>query len=215
MKSDARNQIQYFMDPTWLNRIWFFFVGIYLSIFMRLTVTGLENLPLDRGVILSANHLEQVDSFLLVHAMPRHIFFMAKEEIFVNPAWSFVLRRLGSFPVHRDRIDRWALRHAQKLIEHGCILGMYPEGERSKTNTMQEGKVGPAYLAIKSKTPIVPVAIIGTNRLFENFPRRTAVSVQVGQPIYREEEETAYELTDRLMNTIAAMLPPEMRGVYG
>ena len=215
MKNDARNQIKFYMDPTWLVGIWFFFVGIYMNLFMRLTVTGLENLPTDRGVVLSANHLEQVDSFLLVHAMPRHIFFMAKDDIFERPAWSAVLRRLGAFPVHRDRMDRWALRHAQKLIEHGCILGIYPEGERSKTNTMQEGKVGPAYLAIKSKAPIVPVAIIGTNRMFENFPRRTDVSVQVGEPIYRKEEEDAYELTDRLMHTIAAMLPPEMRGVYG
>jgi 1-acyl-sn-glycerol-3-phosphate acyltransferase len=214
MSDDERNHVTYFLDSTIVSHIWFFFVAIYIFLFMRLEVTGLENLPLEKGFILSSNHLEQVDSFLLFHVMPKPVFFMAKEDIFVNPVSSYICRRLGAFPVHRDRVDRWALRHALKVLSNGRILGIYPEGGRSKTKTMQHGKNGPAYLAIKSKAPIVPVAIIGTNRLFENIPKRTAVTVQVGAPLYRHDGETAGELTNRLMNSIAAMLPAEMQGVY-
>jgi 1-acyl-sn-glycerol-3-phosphate acyltransferase len=140
---------------------------------------------------------------------------MAKEDIFVNPVSSYICRRLGAFPINRDRVDRWALQHALKVLSSGHILGIYPEGERSKTKTIQKGKNGPAYLAIKGKAPIVPVAIIGTNRLFKDMPKRTSVTVQVGKALYHHDGETVHELTDRLMNSIAAMLPAEMRGVYG
>jgi 1-acyl-sn-glycerol-3-phosphate acyltransferase len=215
MSSDPRNEKKFYLDKTVVSRIWFFFFGIYVLLFMKLTVTGLENLPSGEGFVLSSNHLEQVDSFLLIYAMQRPVFFMAKEEIFVHPASDFVVRRLGAFPVHRDKLDRWTIKYALKVLQNGRPLGIYPEGGRSETNSLQEGKVGPAYLAIKGDSPIVPVAIVGTHRLFERFPRRTPVTVQVGQPLCQLPDETPQQLTERLMRAIAAMLPSEMRGVYG
>lgn len=214
MSHDKRNQTRYFMHETMVSRVWFFLFAIYVFLFTRLKVKGLENLPQDGGFILSSNHLEQVDSFLLIHVMPKPVFFMAKADIFANPISSYICRRLGAFPINRGKVDRWALQHALKVLSNGRILGVYPEGERSKTKTMEQGKNGPAYLAIKGNAPIVPVAIVGTNRMFENPFRRTVITVQVGTPLYHHDGETVYELTDRLMHSIAAMLPVKMRGVY-
>jgi 1-acyl-sn-glycerol-3-phosphate acyltransferase len=214
MSQDKRSQTQYFTHRTIVSRVWFFFFAIYVFLFMRLKVIGLENLPQKNGFILSSNHLEQVDSFLLVHVIPKPVFFMAKADIFANPVSSYICRHLGAFPINRGKIDRWGLQHALEILSDGRILGVYPEGERSKTKAMEKGKNGPAYLAIKGNAPIVPVAIVGTNRMFEKLLRRTAITIQVGKPLYRRDGETVYELTDRLMHSIAAMLPVQMRGVY-
>ncbi len=214
MNQDVRHQTEYFSHETIVSRVWFFFFAIYVFLFIRLKVIGLENLPPEQGFILSSNHLEQVDSFLLFHIMPKPVLFMAKADIFANPVSSYICRHLGAFPINRHKFDRWALKHALKVLSNGSILGVYPEGERSRTKTMERGKNGPAYLAIKGNAPIVPVAIVGTNRMFEKFLRRTAITVKVGKPLYHREEETVCELTDRLMHSIADMLPATMRGVY-
>ena len=167
MSSDPRKEKQYFLDKTKLSRAALFFFGLYFWLVMQLQVIGLENVPSTGGVLLVSNHLAQIDSFLLLHILPRPISFMAKEEIFVHPASDYFCRHLGAFPVHRDRLDTWALKYAlREVLAKGNVLGIYPEGERSEGKQLQEAKVGPAFLAIKSKRPLIPIAITGTHRVF-------------------------------------------------
>ena len=163
-----------------------------------------------------SNHLAQIDSFLLLHVSPRHILFMGKEEIFTHPITDYYCRQMGSFPVHRDRLDRWALKYSlREVLGKGHVLGIYPEGERSTGKQLQEAKVGPAYLAIKSKRPLIPIAITGTHFVLKRWwPLRASVTVRFGEPIYALPDETPQDLTERMMNTIASMLPEDMRGVY-
>jgi 1-acyl-sn-glycerol-3-phosphate acyltransferase len=215
MSSDPRNDKQYFFEKTKLSRLTLFFFGLYFWLVMRLKVSGLENVPSEGGCLLVSNHLAQIDSFLLLTVLPRPISFMAKEEIFLQPASDYFCRHLGGFPVHRDRVDRWALKHALKLLGRGYVLGIYPEGERSGQKQLQEAKVGPAYLAIKSGRPLIPIAITGTHFVLKKWrPLRVPVTVRFGEPIYALPNETAQALTERMMGTIASMLPVEMRGVY-
>lgn len=215
MSSDPRGEKQYFLDRTKLSRFTLFCFGLYFLLVMRLKVIDLENVPVKDGCLLVSNHLAQIDSFLLLTILPRPISFMAKEEIFLQPASDYFCRHLGGFPVHRDRLDRWALKHALELLAKGYVLGIYPEGERSGQKQLQEAKVGPAYLAIKSGRPLIPIAITGTHFVLKRWwPLRAPVTVRFGEPIYALPDETPQVLTERMMRAIASMLPAEMRGVY-
>lgn len=215
MGSDPRSDKRYFLERTKLSRFTLFWFGWYFSLVMRLKVIGLQNVPSKGGCLLVSNHLAQIDSFLLLTILPRPIAFMAKEEIFLQPASDYFCRHLGGFPVHRDRLDRWALKYALTVLDKGYVLGIYPEGERSGQKQLQEAKVGPAYLAIKSERPLIPIAITGTHFVLKKWwPLRAPVTVRFGKAIYALPEETPQALTERMMMAIASMLPPEMRGVY-
>jgi 1-acyl-sn-glycerol-3-phosphate acyltransferase len=175
---------------------------------------GAENLPASGPVIVAANHLTNFDVFPLQHALPRTIFYMGKAELYRNPALDWLLRQLGSFPVQRGARDAWAIDHAEKVLRSGQVLGIFPEGSRSKGRGLRPAKTGVARLAQAVDCPILPVAIHGTQYMFRHFPRRTPVQINIGAPLYPEPSETLLALTDRVMFTLAGMLPPEARGVY-
>lgn len=216
MKTDPKNKKQYFVTETKTSRLTLFLFGIYFKVVMQLQVTGQENVPSEGGCLLVSNHLEQIDSFLIRYLAPRTVLFMGKAEIFANPVTDYFFRHMGTFPVNREQMDRWALKYALKILADGHTLGIYPEGERSKKKQLQEAKIGPAYLAIKSQRPLIPIAITGTQHVLRHWwPLRVPVTVRFGEPLYPSPDESPQYLTERMMQTIAAMLPAEMRGVYG
>jgi 1-acyl-sn-glycerol-3-phosphate acyltransferase len=124
------------------------------------------------------------------------------------------LRNLGAFPVYRGEKDAWAMKHARVVLEHGQTLGMFPEGTRNKGRGLGLAKTGTARLAIDTGSPIVPMVITGTDRFFKDFPRRANVTVKLLPPLMPAPGETPLALTDRLMFSMAAALPEELRGVY-
>jgi 1-acyl-sn-glycerol-3-phosphate acyltransferase len=178
------------------------------------TISGLENLPAEGAVVLASNHLTNFDVFPMQLEIPRPLFFMAKSELHKNPILDVMLRYLGAFPVYRGEKDQWAIRHAEKVLEHGQVLAMFPEGSRSKGRGLRPGKTGAARLALHAQCAIIPVAVEGSQKMFTRFPRRTPVKITIGEAITPEPGETTLGLTDRLMFTIAGMLPEELRGVY-
>ena len=107
-------------------------------------------------------------------------------------------------------------------MTEGRIITISPEGRESLTGALEEGTQGAAFLALKSNAPILPIAITGTyNRIvYRNLLRlrKTSVTLTIGKPIwlpnYRDREAAMQEGTTLIMKTIAAMLPPEYRGVY-
>jgi 1-acyl-sn-glycerol-3-phosphate acyltransferase len=179
-----------------------------------LRVSGVEHLPETGPVVLAANHQTNFDVFPMQFALPRPIFFMAKAELHRNPILDAMLRQLGSFPVERGARDEWALLHARKVLAHGQVLGIFPEGTRSKDMGLRPAKTGAARLAVAAGCPVIPMAVLGTQRMFSGFPKRTTISITVGEAIIPLRGETALALTDRLMFALAGMLPPELRGVY-
>jgi len=147
-------------------------------------------------------------------SLPRPIFFMAKAELFKFPLMDVALRNLGAFPVYRGEKDGWAMKHAHKVLEQGQTLGIFPEGTRNKSRGLGLAKTGTARLALETKSPIVPMIVIGTDGFFKHFPRRANVTVELLPPLLPHPGETPLSLTDRLMFRMAAELPEEMRGVY-
>ena len=177
-------------------------------------VEGLENFPLEGPAIVAANHVTNFDVFPMQLSLPRPIFYMGKAELFKNPVSDFFFRSLGAFPVTRDKKDPWAYNHALKVLARGQVLGMFPEGTRSRGRGLGVARTGAARMAIETNAPIIPMAIIGSDTFFRRFPRRTRVSVRLLSPILPLPGETALALTDRLMFALADALPAEMRGVY-
>ena len=183
----------------------------------RVEVEGLNHLP-DRGpVILAANHRSFMDSVFLALTSPRPIAFVAKAEYFDHPLTRWLFRGTGQIPLRRGTASgaRHALDAASDVLAHGGILGIYPEGTRSRDGKLHRGNPGPARLALKSGAPIVPVGLIGTEAVQgpgERLPHpfRT-VKVRFGEARrVRSDDSGAGKArlrgaTDQVMQDIAAL----------
>ncbi|HBY08941.1 MAG TPA: 1-acyl-sn-glycerol-3-phosphate acyltransferase [Chloroflexi bacterium] len=211
---DPREQKTFVFQATPVRKATIAFVRLVLPFLMTRNIRGAENLPPEGPVVLASNHLTNFDVFPIQLALPRPLFFMAKSELHKNALMDAYLRQLGAFPVQRGERDDWALAHAHKVLAQQQVLAMFPEGTRSKGRGLRPGKTGVAHFALEAGCPILPVAITGTEKVLKHFPQRAAVTVTFGEPIYPQKGENPLALTDRLMFTLAGMLPPELRGVY-
>jgi 1-acyl-sn-glycerol-3-phosphate acyltransferase len=181
---------------------------------LALEVTGLPYVPSTGPAILASNHVSNFDVFPMQLATPRPIFFMGKAELFEFAPFGAMLRDLGAFPVYRGEKDAWALRHARKVLEAGQVLGMFPEGHRSRGRGLGIARTGTARLAIEAGCEILPMAIAGSDRFLEKFPLRTYVRVAFLRRLQPKGGETPEELTERLMLAVAESLPESMRGIF-
>ncbi len=211
---DPRNKKKFYFADTPQRRALVAFAHSLFSLVMELEVFGLENFPRQGAVILAANHVTNFDVFPMQFALPRPIFFMGKAELFRNPIMDVLLRNLSGFPVNRGEKDLWAMRHAAKVLKHGLTLGMFPEGKRSKGKGLAVAKTGTARLAIGAACPIVPMIVLRSDQFFKRFPRRASVKITLLPPLLPDRRENPLALTDRLMFSLAAALPEEMRGAY-
>ncbi|GAW28084.1 MAG: lysophospholipid acyltransferase family protein [Bacillota bacterium] len=138
---------------------------------------GEKNLPVEGPVIIAANHVSNLDPVVVGCAFDRKVSYLAKEELFQVPVLSWIIRHLGAFPVKRGTGDRGAIRAALDVLEKGDCFGIFPEGTRSKDGNLQQPKLGVAMLAAKTGAPVLPVALINTQRLL------APITVRVGQVI--------------------------------
>lgn len=211
---DPRDKLHFSFRATPFRKFVVFAVGNFFKLIMDLDVQGVENLPADGAVVLAANHITNFDVIPMQLSIPRPIFFMGKSSLFKMPIFEAAIRDLGAFPVHRGEKDEWALRHAARVLEHRQVLGMFPEGTRSKGRGLSVARTGSARLALDANCPIVPMAVIGTDGFFKRFPRRTHVTIKLLPPMLPNPGETPLSLMDRVMFALAKELPEPMRGVY-
>ena len=188
-------------------------------------VEGREKIPLTGPLILIANHVNLFDPFFLLFSFPRWINFMAKEELFRSPFLRPWLRWAGTLSIRRGGkvIDKQKmLKSARDALEKGLILGMFPEGGRSRDGKLRKGKPGSAVIASKTNVPILPVGIVGTDKIkgISWLWKRPGIVVNIGKPFKlppnysRMRKSQMQLLTTQLMREIAALLPPEYQGVY-
>ena len=191
----------------------------------KLEVVGKENLPLEGPLILASNHLNNADPPMIALAIrPRYPMFMAKREMIRWPILGPAFRLFGAFPVRRGEADLSALRAATGVIEGGALLVMFPEGTRSRTGGLTEGHPGTALIALRTGVPVMPVAITGSENIGWPWlflkPRSVPhIRVVLGEPfrvppVERINSEATAEAHRLIMSRIAALLPPEYRGVY-
>ena len=139
--------------------------------------TGAEHVPVSGPALICANHRAWADPVALSLACPRRVHFMAKSELFRFPPLNWLLPMMGAFPVRRGEPDRAALRRGFQLLADGKLLGMFPEGTRSRDGRLGRAEPGAALLAAKSGAALVPAAIVGDYRL------RSTLTVKFGRPL--------------------------------
>lgn len=168
-------------------------LGPVMRIIWPTKVTGLENIPRTGAAILASNHLAVADSFFLPCYVPRRVTFPAKREYFEGTGIKGTLQRwffsgTGQFPIDRSSgsAAQAALDTSVRLLGQGYLLGIYPEGTRSPDGRLYKGKSGLARIALESGAPVIPVAMVGTDRVNPIgsrvwWPRR--LEIRIGEPI--------------------------------
>lgn len=131
------------------------------KVLLRFRATGKENIPKEGGLILCCNHTSIIDIAILVLTCDRPIYFMAKEELFKNPLLGWFFRHMGGFPVARGAGDDSAMVKSREIVKRGDILGIFPEGTRTKDTVGHpgRGKSGAAVIASETGADVLPCAI--------------------------------------------------------
>ncbi len=205
---------------------WFYYViralsWLTLKTLTRYRVQGRENIPASEPLLVVSNHLSNADPLLIAASFNRKAMFMAKKELFRSRIIGAFLSS-GAFPISRGQMGGRAMRQSLELLAGGGVLAVFPEGMRSPTSQIGPAMPGVALIAVRSGAPVLPVAITGT----EQFGRRDwlwhrpAINISIGTPIRipapdgKLTKEKLAELTDGIMEHIAAMLPPQYKGLY-
>ena len=186
------------------------FFRLFFKVLFRARILGAENVPPEGSIILAANHLSNWDPPFLATFLDRQVFYMAKEELFANKIFAAAITNLGVFPVKRGTADKTAIKRALALLKEGKCLGLFPEGTRSKTGELGKAEAGVGLIAAMSKVPVLPAAIINTNKIFSSeklFPRLTVV---YGRPMKFEgsakDKAALAEFSQSIMDEIAKLI---------
>ncbi|PLR82634.1 lysophospholipid acyltransferase family protein [Bacillus sp. V33-4] len=179
-------------------------IYVLLKPVYRFEVIGREHFPKEGGVLLCANHIDNLDPPVVGINAPRPVHFMAKAEVFSVPLLGKILPRVNAFPVKRGMSDREALRKGLAILNDGHVLGLFPEGTRSKTGELGKGLAGAGFFALRSESAIVPCAIIGPYKPFKRL------KVVYGRPVdfteIRRNKATADEATELIMAAIHKLI---------
>ncbi|MFJ5777894.1 lysophospholipid acyltransferase family protein [Streptomyces sp. NPDC093094] len=178
-------------------------LGPIMRLMFRPRVEGVENIPGDGPVILAGNHVTFIDSMILPLVCDRQVCFIGKDEYVTGKglkgramAWFFT--GVGMIPVDRDggKGGVAALMTGRRILEEGRVFGIYPEGTRSPDGRLYRGRTGIARLTLMTGAPVVPFAMIGTDKIQPGgagMPRPSRVTVRFGEPL----EFSRYEGMDR------------------
>jgi len=206
-------------------------LGPVLKVLFRPWVEGEEHIPAAGGVIFASNHLSFSDSIFLPLVVPRKMTFLAKADYFTGTGLKGRLTKMfftgvGQLPVDRSggRASSAALDAGLKVLRAGDILGLYPEGTRSPDGRLYKGKTGVARMAIEAGVPVVPVAMINTDKVQPTgtvIPKIQRVGIRFGAPLdfsrYAGLEEDRFVLrsaTDEIMYSLMELSGQEYVDMY-
>ncbi len=194
--------------------------------YLHVQVEGLENIPDTDPAILACNHLSFIDSIVLPMNVPRPVYFLGKSDYWDSWRTRWFFQGTGVIPVQRGgggSADA-SLRTGVEILQSGDLLGIYPEGTRSPDGRLYRGKTGPVRMALEADVPIVPCAVLGSDRALPTGsyrPRRHPVTVRYGRPLdlsrFRDRRTDPFVLrsaTDELMYEIMLLSEQEYVDEY-
>lgn len=223
-------------------------LAVAIRLLLKVEVRGREHVPASGPYIAIGNHFSWFEIPLLFHYLPQSPAVFGAREMVDLPPLRFLAWLFPVIPVWRGQVDRQALRQALQVLQDGGILGIFPEGgidpelqdaiSRGHQFARTEGQnsrhpavlikahAGPAYLAVESGAPILPVAYMGTEHVLNNLRRlrRTPVTVCFG-PLFGPltlpasvrgvgRRQALDDFADGMMREVAALMPPAYHGVY-
>jgi 1-acyl-sn-glycerol-3-phosphate acyltransferase len=196
----------------WAHHAIIFFLTPILTLFYKIEVKGLENLQKDTGFILASNHQSNWDGFLLGYILykkvQRPIIFLAKKELFRGIyqwiGFSFLLKKMQMIPIDRKGFDRnqTALTKGTECLSQGHVIGIFPEGTRTRTGKLRRFRLGAVKMAAETQKDIVPAAIIYGSR---KYGQRT-IRIHFGQTLSPVYLQNAEEATRTLRERIQSLL---------
>ena len=177
----------------------------------RVKIEGAEKVPL-AGAVLAGNHVSYLDPVLLWCGSTRPVHFMAKVELWGSSLLGWALDQFWAFPVDRSGADRTSISRATTLLQHGDLVGMFPEGTRKRGDSEDLGEAhgGVAFIALRAGVPVVPVGISGTDRAWppgKRLPRLVKVRMRYGDPVHPDDFEGSRK------ERVAAMTAEIMRRI--
>ncbi|WP_029704525.1 lysophospholipid acyltransferase family protein, partial [Arthrobacter sp. TB 26] len=198
---------------------WFmktFVLGPILKTLFRPWVKGLDNVPAEGAAILASNHLSFSDSIFMPLMVPRPVVFLAKSEYFTGKGikgrlTATFFRLTNQLPMDRSggAASALSLNAGMDVLKNGSLLGIYPEGTRSPDSRLYRGKVGVARLALQARVPVIPVAMIGTDKvqpIGKRMPNIRRIGMIFGEPLdfsryYGMEDDRLIQrsVTDEIM----------------
>ncbi len=199
---------------TWVGRLLKPMCPVGKSLFRKIfgvKIYGEENVPKGCGYIVASNHRSNLDPIVLNSVFPEPLFFLAKEELFKFPL-GILLRHLRGVPIRRGKGDVFALERALEILKRDCPLCIFPEGTRAERGKFLKPKAGVGLLALKSKKPVVPVLIEGTDRILPKGAKLLRppfkVEVFIGKPKVYEGKESLRgykEVANSIMEAIKSL----------
>ena len=206
-------------------------VGPLLLGVFRPWVVGLENIPKEGGVILASNHLSFIDSVFVPLVVPRRVAFLAKSEYFTGTGlkgWATrqFLTAAGQLPIDRSggKASGDSLNTGLRVLGAGDVLGIYPEGTRSPDAKLYRGRTGVARMVLEAGVPIIPVAMIDTEKAMPTgtrIPSVRRIGIIIGEPLdftrFEGMEGDRFVLrsvTDELMYELRRLSAQEYVDVY-
>ena len=182
---------------------------LYGRLFLRVRVSGVENIPTEGGLIVASNHISYFDPPVMGSFVPRELHFFAKHTLFSVPLLGFLIRRTNAIPVRRGSIDRAALEQADRIVSAGKALVLFPEGTRSRTGELRSPKSGVGILAHRTGCPVVPVYVQGLNTAWRCFFGRARARIVYGEPLSPDrfrDRPAARETYDEIAGEVMARI---------
>ena len=193
--------------PFWYSILRGLAIAVF-KIFFAMKIEGKENIPRRGGAILASNHLSYLDPIVLGIFVPRRVNFMAKEELFENFFFRWMIVKLGAFPTKRNRIDRTTYRTVLKLLQKREVVVLFPEGTRNTDGTIGQLRPGTARIALKADVPIIPIIIWGTEKILprgKKLIRLAKIRARAGKPLRKNvpsNREIARKDIEELQNEL-------------
>ena len=183
-----------------------FLVNLFIKLIFRIKIYGSENI-LSGPLILCINHSSNFDPLVLRTKINREINFLAKKELFNNKILGFLLKKFGVISVDRNKNDLMAYKQVIKNLKDGKLIGIFIEGTRKKNHDLAQAKNGAAMFAIKTSSPIIPVAIKS------NFKLLSVVEINIGKPIYFDLDKK--KIDHESLNTATSKITDEIKFLLG